>query len=264
MKVSCIPICYYEELCKTREMSLSEWIRMAADVGLDGMEMYRDYLRNERHKYVEAVAHEIDKAGLEVSMLTINAELAAPSKEARLAQLKSLRRAMNTAALLRTKAVRVTPGTWPKRCGREESLSNVAECLKRLLDYAEEKGVVLALEEHPQIGTSTEDFTRILALVNDKRLKVNLDTSNTMLSGETAVRLTEIVKDRVVHVHASDRNQRLEHQVVGEGCVPFPEIFRILKKAGYDGWISLEAGGSKRQEGIAQGMKYVRTLWNKI
>ena len=82
-----------------------------------------------------------------------------------------------------------------------------------------------------------------------------------MMSGETAVQLAEIVKERVVHVHASDRNRQLEHQVVGEGCVPFAEIFRILKSASFDGWISLEAGGTKGQQGIAAGMRYVRGIW---
>ncbi len=264
MKVSCIPICFFEQLIETRRMALGDWIRMAADIGLDGIEVYRPYLKNETPNYIEALADEIHKAGLEVSMFTSYGELATPSKEERLAQLESLRKDVNTATLLRTNIVRVTAGTWPKNCGREESLSNVAECLRRSLDYAEEKGVMLAIEDHPQIGTSTEDFTRILSLVNDNRLKVNLDTSNPMESGESAVRLAEIVKERVVHVHASDRNQQLEHQVVGEGCVPFAEIFRILKTAGFDGWISLEAGGSKGQEGITSGMKYVRTVWRKI
>ena len=158
----------------------------------------------------------------------------------------------------------MTAGSWPKDCSREEALRNVADCLKRSLDYAEQNGVMLALEDHPQIGTSIQDFTHILSLVNDNRLKVNLDTSNPMESGETAVPLVEIVKESVVHVHASDRSQALEHQVVGEGCVPFAEIFKILKLADFDGWISLEAGGSKGREGIVEGMGYVRRVWESI
>jgi sugar phosphate isomerase/epimerase len=197
-------------------------------------------------------------------MFTSYGELATPSEEERRLQVELSREDVNAAVALRTKIVRVTAGSWPKDCGREEALSNVADCLKRSLDYAQDKGVMLALEDHPEIGTSLEDFTRILSLVNDDRLKVNLDTSNPMESGETAVPLAKIVKERVVHVHASDRNRELEHQVVGEGCVPFAEIFKILKSVDYDGWISLESGGTKGREGIAAGMRYIKEVWESI
>ena len=103
---------------------------------------------------------------------------------------------------------------------------------------------------------------RILELVDDDRLKVNLDTSNPMVSGDSSVELTELVKDRVVHVHASDRGRDLEHTVEGEGLVDFPSIFASLKKAGFDGWISLESGSDKGRKGIRQGMEYVKRVWN--
>ena len=263
MKVSCIPICF-DEIIRTQQMSLTEWTRMAAEIGLDGIEVYRPYLRATTLGSLEKLAGEIRDAGLEVSMFTSYGDLATPSEKERLVQVDSLREDVKAAVALRTHIVRVTAGSWPKNCGRQESLSNVADCLTRSLDYAGNNGVMLAIENHPQIGTSAEDFTRILSLVNDDRLKVNLDTSNPMQCGESAVQLAELVKQRVVHVHASDRNQQLEHQVVGEGCVPFDEIFRILKSANFDGWISLESGGSKGKEGIIEGMRYVRDLWESI
>jgi sugar phosphate isomerase/epimerase len=49
--------------------------------------------------------------------------------------------------------------------------------------------------------------------------------------------------------------------VVGEGVVDFPSIFAVLRTAGYDGWLSLEAGGPKGREGIQRGIAYVRETW---
>ena len=261
MKVSCIPICFFDDIVHTGKMSLGEWIRMAADIGLDGIEVYRPFLKTTEQKSLEKLADEMRQARLEASMYTSYGELACPSERERLEQIESLRDDVNAAVALRTNIVRVTAGNWRQDCDREEALSNVADCLKRSLDYAEEKGVMLALEDHPQIGTSVADFVEILALVNDNRLKVNLDTSNPMESGDSAVELARIVKERVVHVHASDRDEQLEHQVVGEGCVPFAEIFEVLKSANFDGWISLEAGGTKGKQGIVEGMRHVRNLW---
>ncbi len=262
MRLSCIPICYFDDIINTGRMPLSEWITMAADMGLDGIELYRPYLKSTEPSAVEQLADEVHQAGLDVSMFTSYGELASPSEDERLEWLASIRGDVDMAVAFRTSIVRVTAGsTWPQECTREEALRNVAECLKRSLDYAEEKGVALALEDHPEIGTRVEDFTKILALVDDDRLKVNLDTSNPMEAGDSPVALTEIVKDRVVHVHVSDRDAQLEHQVIGEGCVPFPEIFAVLKSAHYDGWLSLEAGGTRGKQGIVDGIRYVKQTW---
>ena len=196
-------------------------------------------------------------------MFTSYGQLATPSEEEKRKQIEYLRQDVDAAVAFGTNIVRVTSGRWPQDCGRDEALHNVAACLRRSLDYAEENGVNLALEDHPEIGESIEDFTHILDLVGDCRLKLNLDTSNPMEAGESPIRLAQLVKDRVIHVHASDRNQCLEHQVVGEGCVPFAEIFGVLKSAGFDGWVSLEAGGSKGKQGIVEGMRTVRKIWEE-
>ena len=261
MKISCIPVCFFEDIIITKKMSLTEWIGMAADIGLDGIEVYRHYPAVADRGALEQVAREIRRAGLEVSMFTSYGELATSSEEERLTHIKSLRRDVDAAVELGTSIVRVTAGSWPKDCVREEALDSVADCLRRSLDYAEQHGVMLALEDHPEIGASIDDFTNILNLVDDERLKVNLDRSNPMEAGDSPARLAELVKDRVVHVHASDRNQQLELQVIGEGCVPFSEVFGALRSVGYDGWISLEAGGSKGRPGIVQGMRTVRRAW---
>jgi sugar phosphate isomerase/epimerase len=243
-------------------MSLSDWIRMAADIGLDGTEIYCRHLKTMDRPFLEQVADEVERAGLQVSMFTSYGQLATPSEEERLRQIASLRDDVDRAVLLRTDIVRMTAGKWPTECTREEALRSAADCLKRSLDYAEENGVRLALEDHPQVGTSVKDFVEILALVDDHRLRVNLDTGNPMRAGDSPVELTGLVKERVVHVHAKDRTQQIEDMVMGEGCVPFAEIFTILKSADFDGWISLEGGGTK--EGIVKGIRYVRELWRTV
>ena len=57
----------------------------------------------------------------------------------------------------------------------------------------------------------------------------------------------------------------LEHTVIGEGAVDFPAIFRTLKReADFDGWISLEAGGTRGEDGIRQGIDYVKQTWDAV
>ena len=262
MKISCIPICFFRDFIQTRTMPVESWIGMASELGLDGIEMYKWYLTSWDEDYIARLSHAVNDAGLEISMFTSYADFSNPDPAARAEQVSNVRQSVDAATAFGTNIVRLTAGSWIEGISRDEILSNIANGLKECLDYAEGLGVFLALEDHPEVGTKIADFMRILELVDDDRLKVNLDTSNPMVSGDSSVELTELVKDRVVHVHASDRDRDLEHTAQGEGLVDFPSIFKSLKKAGFDGWISLESGSKKGSEGIRQDMEYVKRVWD--
>ncbi len=265
MKLSCIPICFFDDLIRNRILSLNDWVQMARKLGLDGIEMYKPYLKEgERDKdSMSRISDMIHAVGLEVSMFTSYADLSHPEPSNREGQMASIRWDVDAAVVFRTHVVRLTAGRWYEGQSPEKTLRRIAEGLKGSLDYAEGKGVALALEDHPQVGTQIADFVRILELVDDERLKVNLDTSNPMEAGDDPVELAKRVKARVVHVHVSDRSTNLQHQVVGSeaGAVDFVSIFHILKEAGYDGWLSLEAGGRKGEDALRQALRFIREAW---
>lgn len=124
---------------------------------------------------------------------------------------------------------------------------------------------MIALEDHPDIGLHIQDFLDIIELVDDERLKVNLDTWNPSYVGEDCVDLVPHVADRVVHVHCADSRPGLEHKLpLGEGTVTFRPIFAALKSAGFDGWISMEIGGDVGAETIAAGMDFVKRTWAEV
>ena len=266
MKLSCIPICFFGDLINTRTMSLGDWVQMARELDLDGIEMYKPYLREDQrdNDSMLHISDMIHSAGLEVSMFTSYADLSLPESTERDRQTASILWDIDAAVIFRTNIVRLTAGRWLGGQSTEDTLRLVSKGLKANLDYAEEKGVMLALEDHPEIGTRITDFMRILELVDDERLKVNLDTSNPMESGDDPVELAKLVKTRVVHVHLSDRSTDLQHQVAGEGAVDFVSILHILKEAGYDGWLSLEAGGRKGKDAIRQSLDFICEVWSTL
>jgi sugar phosphate isomerase/epimerase len=265
MKLSCIPICFFDDLINTRTMSLGNWVQMARKLDLDGIEMYKPYLGEDQRDRdsMFRISDMIHSAGIEVSMFTSYADFSQPEPVEIERQMASIRWDVDAAVIFRTKIVRLTAGRWSVGQGIKDTLRLVAKGLKVSLDYAEDKGIMLALEDHPEVGTRIADFMRILELVDDERLKVNLDTSNPMESNDDPVELAKLVKSRIVHVHLSDRSADLQHQAAGEGVVDFVSILHILKEAGYDGWLSLEAGGRKGQDAIRQSLDFIREIWIK-
>jgi len=116
--------------------------------------------------------------------------------------------------------------------------------------------------------------------VNHPNFGINYDPSNAYLAGEDPITLLYQVSPRVLTMHASDRYliegtledlrreedgsagyaKRLRHGEIGKGLNDYDAIFTELKRAGFDGWISIEDG----IEGMDQLARSVAFLRRKI
>jgi len=259
MKVGCIPICFLGELSEGKR-PVEGWIKMAARVGLDGIEVYRPFVRPSTEARLNELVRLIGQAGLEISMFTSYANFVSGAMKKEIASVK---RDVDWAVICGTQAVRLTAGGPLGTLSAEEGARRAARGLRSCLDYAEQRGVHLALEDHPPFGDRVTDFLRILELVDDPRLKVNLDTSNCFVVGDSPVQLTRAVSDRVVHLHVSDVSSDMAHVPSGEGVVDLRGVFSVLKQRGYDGWLSSEAGGLPTEQSIARSTHNIRKLWRE-
>ena len=46
-KLAAFPKCYIDDLCVQQTMSLFDWIEMASTLGVDGLEFYSGFLKDE-------------------------------------------------------------------------------------------------------------------------------------------------------------------------------------------------------------------------
>ncbi len=265
MKLSCIPVCFNKAIMQEKTMSREDWIKMAVELGLDGTELHDGLVGDLDASGMARFADVVHDAGLQVSMFSLEYNFANPAeREQAIAQVK---RSVDAALIFKTNIVRVTAGcprtpegrSYIQDTNREDVVQSCVKGLKGCLDYAEEKQVILALEDHPIIGWDVEEFMRILDLLDDERMKVNLDTTN--VTPDTVLDLTRRVADRVVHLHVKDRRDNDHRIVIGTGEVDLVGIFRILKNAGFDGWLSLEPPGGGKEE-LRLGIENVRNAWN--
>ena len=156
------------------------------------------------------------------------------------------------------------------------------------MPYARERNITLILENHykddfwlyPEFAQKADVFCALVEKINDPFFGVNYDPSNTYLAGEDPIELLKRIANRVVTMHASDRYlkegtledlrkeesgaegyaKRLSHGEIGKGLNDYDAIFSILKKADFDGWISIEDG----IEGMDQLERSVSFLRKKI
>ena len=259
MRFSCIPLNFYRQIAHDKTMTYEDWIELAVEFGLDGIEIYEPWVRERDKTALAKLADVVHGAGLQASMFTSEPHLCNPADRDK--GIAYIRDAVDAALIFDTDIVRVVSGHGSEGLDHEVVLQSIADGLKACLDYAEEKQVILAFEDHWGVGTNLKDFMRILELVDDDRLKVNLDTAN--VGSKDIVELTGLVKDRIVHTHCSELLDGKHGIVIGKGEVDFKGIFTILKNNGYDGWISLEAlAGGK--EDLRFSIEHIKSVWNSV
>jgi sugar phosphate isomerase/epimerase len=268
-RISVFPKCYFDALCRG-EMDYVAWIRSAAALGAEGLEHYDGFFRSVRDADVDPVIAAMADTGQVSSMLCFSPDFTHPDAAEQARQVERQKAAIDLAVRLGTKFCRTLSGQARPGLTRRDGIARTVDGLRRSLEYAERRDVVLCLENHYKDGTwrypefaQPEDiFLEILDRVDSPRLGVQYDPSNAVVGGYDPIRFLERVMPRVVTMHASDRSlaagatieelrqsdgtigysDTLRHGEIGQGLIDYDAIFRILARARFTGWISVEDG----------------------
>jgi sugar phosphate isomerase/epimerase len=287
MKLAAFPKCYMDELCVDRTMSVFGWIEMAADLGVDGLEMYPGFFTSLDGEYLDRVRQAIEAHGMTMPMLCCSPDFTHPDAGVRREEVERERQMIDVTARLGGGFCRVLSGQRRPEVGRDEGIGRVVDAIRDLLPYAESLGIVLAMENHykdgywrfPEFAQKSDVFLEIVDRIRSPWFGVQFDPSNAVVAGEDPVALLEHIKDRVVTMHASDRFLKpghtleelrqaeegpgyasiLVHGVTGRGLNNYRRIFELLREAGFDGWISIEDGMNGLEE-IRESANFLRGL----
>ncbi len=259
------PKCYFDDLVADR-MDYLAWLRDAKALGGEGVEHYDGFF----HEGVEPVLRVMRETGQVSSMLCFSPDFTHPDETERQRQIDRQCRAIDLCVNLGIRHCRTLSGQRFPGMTRADGVERTVECIKRSLEYAESKNVILCMENHykdgtwqyPEFAQPEEIFLEILGKIDSPYLGVQYDPSNATVGGYDPIAFLEKVKTRVVTMHASDRylvpgatldelrqsdgsigySDKLKHGETGKGLNDYDAIFRILNSVGYAGWISVEDG----------------------
>lgn len=269
------------------EMSVFEWIAMSEALGADGLEMYDGWLPVDADSLAE-VRQAIEATGQVMSLMCFSPDYTHPDPVFRASQLDRQKRAIDQTVALGGTHCRILSGQKRPDVSRAHGVRWVVECIRQALEYAAEKQVVLAMENHfkdgiweyPEFAQKADVFLEIIEQIEPTPwFGVQFDPSNNVVAGDDPVAFLEQVKDRLVSMHASDRYlapgvdiadlkrtdstlgypEGLEHGVTGEGLNDYDAIFMILKTVNYDGWISIEDGMNGMEE-MQKSVEFLRSM----
>jgi sugar phosphate isomerase/epimerase len=268
-RISVFPKCYFDDLYAGRRDYL-QWLREAASLGAEGVEHYDGFFRSFDDAGVEPVRRVLRETNQISSMLCFSPDFTHPDAGERSRQVERQRNAIDLCVRLDMKHCRTLSGQRVPGMTRKDGIERTVEGIKRSLDYAEKKGIILCVENHykdgnwqyPEFAQPEDIFLEIIGRIDSPFFGVQYDPSNATVGGFDPVAFLEKVKHRVVTMHASDRylapgttldelrqadgsigySPKLLHGETGKGLNDYDAIFRILSSVGFAGWISVEDG----------------------
>jgi len=287
-RLAVFPKAFMHALCKEGTMKVVEWIKLASALPVEGLEWYAGFIEMEDEKNWPIFHTQVADTGKQIPMLCCSPDFTHPDHLFRNKEIEKQKRWIRMTHALGGTYCRVLSGQRRPGLSTEEGIKLAADCIQACLPYAAERNITLILENHykddfwdfPEFAQKAGIFMKLVNSLHDTHFGVNYDPSNAFLAGEDPLDLLELVADRVVTMHASDRYlkegtiedlrreeegsagyaSRLIHGEIGKGLNDYDAIFLRLKKAGFDGWISIEDG----MEGMAQLSRSVDFVRKKI
>ena len=287
-KIAAFPKAYMNNLCVDGTMSVRDWLDIAENLNIDGVEWYAGFLENKDPKDWKIFRSMASDRGLDIPMVCCSPDFTHPEAEFRANQVNVEKNYINMAEALGAKYCRVLSGQRRPEVSKEDGLNFATDCIIECVQYAQERGIQLVLENHykddfweyPEFAQFIDVFCELVDRIDLPGFGVNYDPSNAYLAGDDPLELLKRISHRVITMHASDRyltegtiddlrNQELgsigyakmlKHGQIGEGLNDYDAIFSELRRVSFDGWISIEDG----VDGVEQLKNSVEFLKNKI
>jgi sugar phosphate isomerase/epimerase len=286
VQLAAFPKCFLDDIIVHKSMTLLDWIEQAGELGVDGLEMHNLFFEGVEETYLDQVRKKCEQAGLSLPMMCFSPDFTQPDPKKRMEELAKQKKAIDWTAKLGGTFCRTLSGQNRPGLDRKTAVRWCVDMIREAVAYAEERGIVINIENHykdgyweyPEFALRTEVFLEIIEQIDSPFFGINFDPSNTIVAGEDPIELLQKIKRRVVTMHASDRYLRggsiedlrkmemdplhgyaksIQHGVIGRGLNDYDAIFRILKEAGFNGWISIEDGVNGMEE-LRLSAEYLR------
>jgi L-ribulose-5-phosphate 3-epimerase len=250
---------------KTAKVPIEKVIDETARLGVEGVDiLHRQMdleelgaLDDKAHVYCMKLKRHAFRAGVDLICLSIHQDFVSPQKEERLKWIQHTEKCIEIAYALGVPCIRLNSGRWKtiksfddlmKARGIEPVLEGYKEddgfkwCIESVaacVEIAAQRGVILALENHWGLSRTPEGLLRIVDAVKSPWLGALIDTGNFL---EDPYEKIAQVAPRAVFVQAKTYEGGGEWYTLD---LDYPRIAKILRDAGYSGYVSLEMEGKE-------------------
>jgi sugar phosphate isomerase/epimerase len=240
-------------------------------MGFDGVELLHVQMSGESNDYLQQLKHRAFVNGLDLMGFSIHQGFVSPDPERRQKNIDHTLHCIELAYKLGIPTLRLNTGRWgttksfdalmekkgiePPLPGHteEEAFGWVIESIEKLLPRAEECGVCMGLENHWGLGRTAAGVLRIYNAIQSPWLKMTLDTGNFR---ENMYEQFERMAPHTVLVQAKTY---FGGGVWYEMDIDYDRVAKILRDAGFQGYVSLEFEGKEDPKtGVPKSLAVLR------
>ncbi|HPD13401.1 MAG TPA: sugar phosphate isomerase/epimerase family protein [Planctomycetota bacterium] len=227
----------YRQLLTRKEdpMTLEAFLEKAAELDFEGVELTSYYFQDTSPGFLRRLRARAFALGLDVAGTSVGNNFCLPPGPARDKQIEMVKKWVEHSETLGAPVIRIFAGSKPKDQTDDDTHKVLVDTIEECCAYAGQHGIFLALENHGGPTATAEGTLKILRDVKSPWFGANLDTGNY----HSADPYAEIA---AVAPYAITTHVKVEVSAAGQKPQPadFPRIVRILRKAGYRGYLSIE------------------------
>lgn len=236
MRLSCCAYSYRDALQGGR-MTLQEFVRTCRMIGFDGVELTAYYFPSTERDFLNAMKQLAHGEGVTISGTAVGSDFAQPEEDRLRDHVRMVKEWVEHSVVLGAPTLRVFAG--PVRPGNDPEATFVlaVECLQECADYAWERGVVLALENHGGLTSTAEGALRLLNAVGSPGMKLNLDFGN--FSGDIYAQFAACAPFAVA-THAKRFAVIEPGRAESRTPVDYARVRTVMEAAEYRGFLAIE------------------------
>lgn len=277
----------FSQYINAGKMTQLDTIAKAKEMGFDAIEFSELQPPDgvSLRDYAMQLAAECKRVGIPVSNLAIGADFIGGSNGNFEAEVERVKGMVDIAAILGAPFMRhdVAYSLGEYR-SFDMALPRIAEGCRLVTEYAQTKGIVTSSENHGFISQDSYRVEKLFNAVNHPNFGLLTDIGNFTCADEVPSSAVNRVANLAVYVHAKDfiihpasgpnpgkgffrsrGGNYLRGTIIGHGNVNVMHCLTILKKAGYNGYISIEFEGMEDCIfGIETGLENLKTYINSI
>lgn len=264
------------------KMTVLDTVAKAHELGFEAIEFIDmpGSTLEEQKEYAKAIRAEADRLGMTVNAYTIGANLFKNSTEEDRAEVERVKAQLDVAKILGVSVMRHDCCYHLYNSGKGRSfdlmLPTIASNAREISEYGATLGIKTCVENHGYIAQDSDRVERLFNAVDHENFGLLVDIGNFVCVDEDNVTAVSRVAPYAVHAHAKDMHlskdplpgygqtrgcNYFKGAIVGNGDVDVERCVKILKRAGYDGYLSIEFEGSEDCiEAISQGFAYLKSI----
>ncbi len=285
MKIS-ISSYSFSQLISAGKIDQAGVVDKAHEIGFGAVE-FTDLAGNslaEQKEYAAKIREKADKLGMDITAYTIYANLYQPGTVS--AEIERVKGQLDVAKILGVPVLRHDACHRLTKTGNGRSfalmLPEISAAAREITAYAETLGIKTCVENHGFIAQDSYRVEMLFNAVNHDNFGLLVDMGNFVCADEDSATAVSRVAPYAIYVHAKDMSihpatfekggftrggMKFMGEALGDGIIPIERNLLTLKRAGYDGVVSIEYEGERDCiEGITQGFnnltQYIKNVEN--